>query len=376
MNHEQPASAYIHVPFCRHRCGYCNFTLIAGRDDLIADFLRAIEIELSGLEEPRPVETLFYGGGTPTHLPLQDLVRFFQLTQHWFPPKDDAEVSVEANPEDIDAEVCEALRQAGVTRVSLGVQSFRQQKLNALERAHTAEMVRACVDTLRPVIASLSIDLIFAAPHETLPQWQHDVRQALELPIDHLSTYGLTYEQNTSFFARRDRGELPAANEDLELAMYEFAIDELNSAGLEHYEVSNFAYPGHRCRHNENYWFCRPFYGVGPGAARFVQGKRESNYRSTTKYLKQVLAGASPTEESESLTDDAAARERLVFGLRRLDGVNLDAFADTTGQQVQALAIESLPMLLDEGLLEMTAEKIRLTRKGLLVSDAIWPHLL
>ena len=376
MNVTPPRSAYVHVPFCRHRCGYCNFTVVDGREDLIADYLKAIELELSWLEDPQPVDTLFFGGGTPTHLSPLELARLFQLTQKSFPLEPNAEVCVEANPEDIGPELIDVLQHAGVNRVSLGVQSFHQPKLDVLERSHSRDIVLACVEQLRPVVSSLSIDLIFATPGETLEQWGHDVHQALELPFDHISTYGLTYERGTTFFARRGRGELRSAAEDLELAMYEHAIGTLSDAGLEHYEVSNFARPGHRCRHNENYWLCEPFYGVGPGASRFVQGRRESNHRSTTQYLRKVLAHQSPTQESEALTDDEAARERLVFGLRRLEGVELNTFRKVTGRDVRTLTADSLAMLLDEGLLEIHDSYLRLTRRGLFVSDAIWPHLL
>lgn len=376
MNSERPRSAYVHVPFCRHRCGYCNFTVVAGRDDLITDYLRALEIELSWLGEPQPVDTLFFGGGTPTHLPVEALTRFFALVHHWFPTHDQAEVSVEANPEDINAEVAHILQQAKVNRVSLGVQSFRDEKLMKLERAHTAATVAGGVHQLRAFVSSLSIDLIFGTPEETLEEWQHDLRQTVHLPIDHVSTYGLTYERGTSFFTRKRKNELQSATEDLELAMYEAAMDELRSANFEHYEVSNFAKPGHRCRHNENYWLCGPFYGVGPGASRFVHGKRESNHRSTTKYLKNVLAHESPTVESETLSSKDAAHERLVFGLRRLDGINLVSFHESTGWDIHDLVGETLTWLIDEGLLELNDESIRVTRKGLVVSDSIWPHLL
>lgn len=371
-----PRAAYIHVPFCRHRCGYCNFTVIAGRDDLIGDYLRALEIELSWLGQPCPVDTLFFGGGTPTHLPPPALARLLELADHWFPRRPQAEVSIEGNPEDITPQKVQQLQQAGVNRVSLGVQSFRSTKLETLERGHDADTVARCLECLRPAMKSLSIDLMFAAPTETLDQWQQELQQALAFPVDHLSTYGLTFESGTRFHSRRERKELLAAPEDLELAMYEYAIDTLTEAGWEHYEVSNFARPGHRCRHNETYWLCEPFYGVGPGASRFVSGRRESNYRSTTRYLDRVLAGQSPTEESELLSAEDAARERLVFGLRRRVGVDLEAFFETTGYEVMELASDSLSMLQEQELLELDGRRLKLTRKGLLVSDSIWPYLL
>ena len=378
-----PRAAYIHVPFCRHRCGYCNFTVVANRRDLMDDYLKAIAIELSWLQTPREVNTLFIGGGTPTQMPVALLRQLLALLREWFPLSDAGsatgaagEFTVEANPENISPAIVDELERAGVNRISLGVQSFSPDKLSALERSHTASEVKQCIELLRPRIDALSLDLIFAAPHETLGEWHSDLTSALELAPDHLSTYGLTFELGTRFFARRAKNQLVEASEELASCMYETAIDKLQSAGFEHYEVSNFARPGFRCRHNENYWFGGEFYGIGPGAASYVNGCRNTNHRSTTTYLKRVLAGRSPIAESETLSSEQRARERLVFGLRRLDGVSANWFHETTGFELEAIAGPHLGWLLDEGLLDRDADVIRLSRRGLLVSDSIWPYLI
>ena len=194
-----------------------------------------------------------------------------QCVLHWFPPSADAEISVEANPEDIDPPTLRVLSAAGVNRVSLGVQSFHDGKLKTLERSHSADLVRRSIDLLRPHVHSLALDLIFAAPGESLANWEADLQQACRLEIDHLSTYGLTYETGTRFFARKRKRDLVPVDETTELAMYERALDYLVQQGFEHYEVSNFARAGHRCRHNENYWQCGSFYGVGPGCLSICQ---------------------------------------------------------------------------------------------------------
>lgn len=372
----EPRSAYIHVPFCRRRCGYCNFTLVAGREDLIGAYLEALALELSWLGEPREVDTLFLGGGTPTHLPPIELKRLFDLVSRWFPVTQEGELSVEANPGDLEETKAAILTAAGVTRISLGAQSFNPEKLERLERDHLAADIRRAFDLSRGFARSVSLDLIFAAPAESLDEWQRDLSTALDLQPDHLSTYGLTIEKGTSFWSRFERGDLAGAEEETERQMYEAALDRLASAGFEHYEVSNFARAGHRCRHNENYWLGGSYYAAGPGAARFLNGKRELNHRSTTTYIARVLAGQSPVAESEQLRPEDAARERLVFGLRRLEGVNLRQFAAATGFSAEALAGEALPRLIDLGLLETSGGWLRLTRQGLLVSDAIWPQFL
>ncbi|MGE3775613.1 MAG: coproporphyrinogen-III oxidase family protein, partial [Pirellulaceae bacterium] len=223
---------------------------------------------------------------------------------------------------------------------------------------------------------TVALDLIFAAPGETVAAWQSDIESALCLRPDHLSIYGLTWERGTNFWGRRLRGELAGCDETAECIMYEWAIDRLLAAGYEHYEVSNFARPGHRCRHNEAYWMGRTYYAFGPGAARHVAGRREVNHRSTTTYIRRVLAGQSPVAESEFLTPAEAARERLVFGLRRLEGIAPDVFATETGFRLTDLAGPTLDRYCRSGWLEWQAGSLRLTRAGLLLSDALWPELL
>jgi oxygen-independent coproporphyrinogen-3 oxidase len=372
-----PNSAYLHVPFCRHRCGYCNFTLVAGRDDLIEDYLRALKTELSWLEVPRPVETLFLGGGTPTHLLPQQLESLVALTTKWFPAASgNLEFSIEANPIDLDPSRTAVLAAAGVTRVSLGVQSFDERKLAVLERDHRRREIERAFAAARSLARSVSLDLIFAAPGESLDDWRRDLAAAIALAPDHVSTYGLTFEKGTSFWTRRERGELPQAAEDLEAQMYELTIDMLTAAGYEHYEVSNFARPGHQCRHNEVYWTGGSYYAAGPGASRHIAGRRETNHKSTTTYIRRVLAGQSPVAESEELSPEDRARERLVFGLRQLAGIDVAAFERDTGLVVDDLDGQVLARFTEQGLLQRSATHLRLTRRGLLVSDAIWPALL
>jgi oxygen-independent coproporphyrinogen-3 oxidase len=371
-----PRSAYIHVPFCAHRCGYCNFTLIANRADLVDRYLEALARELSWLGSPQPVETLFIGGGTPTFLSAEALTRLLQVVLSWFPPVAGYEFSVEANPDGLDAPRIAALADHGVTRISLGAQSFNAAKLRMLERDHSPADIRASVELARRMLFSVSLDLIFATPGETLDAWRDDLDAALDLSPDHVSTYGLTYERGTTFWSRRRKGDIASLDEELERALYAEAIDRLTASGFEHYEVSNFARPGHRCRHNEVYWAGRPYFAAGPGAARYVGGRRELNHRSTTTWMARVLAGQSPVAEAEELSPEDRAREALVLGLRKLEGVSLADFARSTGFEVHQLVGTALDRYLDPGLLIEQSGRLRLTRRGLFVSDAIWPDFL
>ncbi len=371
-----PRSAYVHVPFCRHRCGYCNFTLVAGRDDLIGDYLRAIELELASLETPREVDTLYFGGGTPTYLAPGQLRRLGEMVLRWHPLTGGYEWTVEANPADVDAAMIETLRELGVTRLSLGGQSIRDEKLRLLERDHSGRDVGRAVELARDAGTQVALDLIFATPGETLGQWLADVDAAIALGPDHVSTYGLTFERGTTFWSRRLRGELIAADEELEREMYAAVIDRLTAAGFEHYEVSNFARPGCRSRHNQAYWSGVGYYAAGPGAARYVDGVRETNHRSTTTYLRRVLAGESPVAERERLEPEARAREFLVFALRRIAGVSRREFVETTGFTIAELIAKPQAKLVALGLLASDGDRLRLTREGLFVSDALWPEIL
>ncbi|MEX0641236.1 MAG: radical SAM family heme chaperone HemW [Pirellulales bacterium] len=369
-------SAYLHVPFCRRRCGYCNFTLVAGRDDLVEDYLRAVEREMSWLETPREVDTLFFGGGTPTHLDLASLARLLEMVRRWFPLAAGGEWSVEANPIDCTVEKAALLAAHGVTRVSLGVQSFNDGKLEVLERDHDGDQARRALDCVRRHFSSVSLDLIFATPGESLDTWNADLQTAIELAPAHISTYGLTFEKGTSFWSRRRQGVLSLVAEVTERAMYTAAIEQLSSAGFEHYEVSNFAKPGHRCRHNEAYWLGESYYAVGPGAARYVAGRRETNHGSTTTYIRRVLASQSPVAQSESLGPEDRARELLVFALRRREGVSPAWFFGRTGFEIQSLVGRELERCLEQGWLETAGGNIRLTHEGLLISDSLWPDFL
>lgn len=371
-----PRAAYIHVPFCVHRCGYCNFALIADRRDLVGTYLEALATELSWLDEPREVDTLYFGGGTPTYLSPAQLSVLCESVIRWHPLAESYEWTVEANPGDLDEARIQLLSDYGVNRLSLGVQSFRAAKLKLLERDHDRKDIRRAIDLARSKGMDVSIDLIFASPGETLAQWEQDLDEAIALAPEHISTYGLTFEQGTTFWNRLEKNELTRVAEEWERDMYLAAIDRLIEVGFEHYEISNFAKPDRRSRHNQVYWSGDGYYAAGPGSARYIDGVRETNHRSTTTYLKRVLEGQSPVAEREQLDAEQRAREQLIFGLRRIEGIDRTTFQTRTGYEVDSLVGENLAEFVAAGLLADEGGTIRLTREGLLVSDSLWPELL
>lgn len=371
-----PRTAYVHVPFCAHRCGYCDFAVSTGQEHLVGLYLEALGVELAGLGEPFPVETRFVGGGTPSHLSADQLARLLALMNRWLPAPPGSEFSIEANPDTFTAEKAAVLAAGGVTRVSLGVQSFRPAALAALDRRHTPEQVPHAVEAARRHGLSLSLDLIFAAPGSTPADWAADLEAALTFAPDHVSTYGLTYETGTALWKARRRGAVPVVPEEAELAMYEYAVDRLAAAGFERYEVSNFARPGRRCRHNERYWANEAYHGFGTGAARYARGRRELNVRDTALYVRRVLAGESPTFQGEELAPRDRAFETLATQLRRADGIDRDRYREQTGFGLDDLAGGRVAALVRAGLLADDGAAVRLTRRGYCVADGVVEDLL
>jgi oxygen-independent coproporphyrinogen-3 oxidase len=364
------------VPFCAHHCGYCDFAVAAGHDHLIDRYLEALTAELATLGTPQPVDTLFLGGGTPTHLGPAQLEGLLAAVTHWLPPRPGHEFSVEANPGTLDAAKVAVLAAHGVTRVSLGAQSFHPHLLRVLERDHQPADVPRAVDTVRKRIGQISLDLIFGTPGQTLANWRADLEAALALEPDHLSTYGLTYEKGTRLWKQRRRGEVRPLDEEAECAQYELAMDTLAAAGFEHYEISSFALPGRRCRHNQVYWANEAYFGFGMGAARYIEGTRELNTRDLSTYLRRTLAGEPATFHSETLGPLERARETLALQLRRADGIDRGPFREQTAFDLDALAGPALARLASLGLLDDSCDGLRLTRQGKHVADGIIRELM
>ena len=366
-----PRAAYVHVPFCAYHCCYCDFAVAAGKDHLTDSYLDALRRELATLDQPQWVTTIFLGGGTPTHLEPGALFRLLDSVRSWLLIEGDYEFSVEANPATLTAEKVAVLADHGVNRISLGAQSFHAATLRVLQRDHQALDIRRAVETVRARIDNVSLDLIFGAPEQTLEHWTADLREALALGVDHVSTYGLTYEKGTELWKDRERGRIQALDEEVELAMYLQAIDFLETAGLEQYEISSFARPGRRCRHNEVYWANHAYFGFGLGAARYVQGQRDVNTRDLSAYIRKAHAGESVTMQSETLEKLERARETMCLNLRRAEGIQRRQFLRQTGLEVDALAGETIRRHAEHTLLDDDGESVRLTRRGKCVADAV-----
>ncbi len=373
----RPLWAYVHVPFCASRCGYCDFNTYtaaelgsapgASRDAYLAALASEIALARGVLPEAGALAGAFFGGGTPTLLSAAELGGMLARLRDTFGLVPDAEVTTEANPDSVTPASLEALVATGFTRISFGMQSAVPHVLATLERTHTPGRAVEAVRWAREAgFASVSLDLIYGTPGESLGDWRASVEAALAAGPDHVSAYSLIVEDGTRFAARVRRGELPAPDDDDLAARYELADDLLAAAGLGWYEVSNWALPGHACRHNLAYWHSEGWWGFGPGAHSHAGGVRWWNVRHPRAYAERLASGRSPAAGRESLTDADRATERLLLQTRLADGLPLDAVADAA----------RLPGLVADGLAEVRADRLVLTRRGRLLADAVVRALL
>jgi oxygen-independent coproporphyrinogen III oxidase len=359
----------VHVPFCDGKCRYCGFYSkpIGGYDS--PRLVQALTTELDRYRNT-VVRTLYIGGGSPTALPLNHLTELVHtLASRW---PDAAEFTVECNPGQTNTPLLKMLRNAGVTRLSFGVQSFHDHELKLLGRRHN---VRQAVDSVRQALdvgfENVGVDLIFAIPGSTLDSWRHSLESAVALGVPHISAYSLSYEPDTSLSDAARKGEVERVDEDTDRAMYDLAIDYLASAEVAQYEISNFARPGFECLHNQGYWENRPYIGIGPSAASYWQGARTTNVSDIDRYICAVETGLSPEEQRSCPDANERICETAVLNLRRREGVNRAGFRRATGVDFLDMFARPVERYYRMGLIEMDETQIRLSREALAVADSV-----
>jgi len=356
---------YVHVPFCARRCSYCDFSIAVRRRVPAAEYLEAVARELRATPAGEPLATLYLGGGTPSRLPPAAVADLVGLVRAHWPLAPDAEVTLEANPEDVTASGARQWRASGVNRVSLGAQSFDDGVLRWMHRAHDARRIGDAMTLLRDAgIANLSLDLIFALPAALRRDWDRDLEHALALTPSHLSLYGLTIEERTPLARWVARGAVRPTDDDRYAAEYLRAHARLAPAGLTFYEVSNAARPGQRSRHNQAYWTGVPYRGLGPAAHSFDGRTRRWNLAAWEAYRRALLAGRSPVEHEETLSDEQQALERVYLALRTVEGLEL------TGGRASRLR-QPPTAWLDRGWVELAGGRVRCTPEGWLRLDAL-----
>jgi len=367
-------SAYVHVPFCQTICGYCDFYSVLIDRSAMHPLVDALLAELNREAAIRETafETIFVGGGTPTTLPVPELSRLLVRLRELAARDGALEFTVEANPATVTRETAEAMVACGVNRVSIGAQSFDRSELRVLERIHQPPQVAQTIQICRDAgIGQVNLDLIFAVPGQSLDSWRRNLDTAIGLGPDHLSCYALTYERGTPLFDQRAAGDVKALDEDTEADMYELTIDHLAAAGYAQYEISNFAKPDCECRHNLVYWRNEPYLGIGPSAAGFVDEVRYKNVPDHAEYARAVSEGRTPRISQERLSLDQRARESMMLLLRLNEGVDRRAFARRFGNDPTVLFGEATRKHAELGLMELSDDRIVLTRRGRLLANSV-----
>ncbi len=376
---EEPATGlYVHVPFCRQRCAYCNFAIVAGRDDLVPRYLELAERELGNLPSAaRRLASVHLGGGTPSRLGRAGIDRLLGAVRRRFTIEAGAEIGLEANPEDVTPGRAAAWREAGITRVSVGVQALDPAGLRAIGRPGAVDEGLAALAILRDAaIPSLGADMIFGRPGQTGAQWHHEIDRLLAAAPDHVSIYALETDAKTPLVRAMERGEVETPDDDRAAAMYETAAAMLAGAGLPRYEISNFARAGHASRHNLRYWTDASYLGIGPSAASYWRGERWTNPRGFGAWARRVEA-AGPAPDCEAYDPDRRAGEAIVFGLRLEQGVDLDIVRRRHGEAAVAARQPAIARLLEAGLLEARgAGRIALADRARLIADEVFVELL
>jgi oxygen-independent coproporphyrinogen-3 oxidase len=371
-------SLYFHVPFCRRKCGYCSFISFAGREGDITAYVDALtaEIVITKLTDSK-VRTIYFGGGTPSLLTPAQVARLTDVVDETYDVDACAEITFEANPGTVDAAYLKSLKDSGVNRLSLGVQSLSDTELTFLGRSHTAAQARQSITKARAAgFDNLSLDFIYGLPGRRLVDWEAMLDGIATLSADHLSLYGLTLEADTPLGAAVARGEVPAPDADAAASEYELASEKLEVAGFHQYEISNWARPGYESRHNSVYWERGEYLGLGVAARSFFDGKRIANTANLDEYLATLASGRLPRQDIEEIDEATALSEAIILGLRLTDGVSLGDIGRAFSINLQSRYAAEIAELSALGLVETSGDRLRLTPKGRLLGNEVFIRFL
>lgn len=366
----KPTSAYVHIPFCTQICYYCDFSKVFIKNQPVDSYLEHL-IEEYDSYDIKKLRTLYIGGGTPTALSAPQLAFLLEKLTDKLDLSCLEELTIEANPGDLDQEKIAVLKDSPVNRVSLGVQTFNGRMLKQIGRSHLEKDIYENIDNLKKTgFDNISIDLIYALPKQTMEDVKTNVAKAIALDIPHMSLYSLILENHTVFMNRMRRGKLPLPKEDLEAEMFDYIIAELEKAGFEHYEISNFSKPGFESRHNLMYWDNAEYYGIGAGASGYVDGVRYKNHGPIRHYLQAVEAGNARVQE-EMLTLKEKMEEEMFLGLRKKSGVSKKRFEEKFGISFEDQYGAVVSELTEQGLLVADRDIVRMTKQGLFLGDTV-----
>ena len=371
-----PAGIYIHIPFCRSRCSYCDFATGIHNVDAAERYVTAVVHELDSYAEisTAEVDTIYFGGGTPSLVSSTQLQRLLDTVHRRFHVTEHVEVTLEMNPGTVTDENLAAFRRLGVNRASFGAQTFNDSELARLGRSHTAEQTRETFRRLRDTgFKNVSLDLIAGLPGQTVAQWQRNIDEALAMRPEHLSFYLLEVHEGTPLANHIRTGLQPQPDEELAAAMYELMLDQADAAGYIHYEISNLSLPGYESRHNTKYWTGAPYFGFGCSAHSYDGGSnRWSNERDVNAYVELIAADKSPIVERRELNEEDRQSEAVFLGLRMMEGYNVRDYQNRFGLNLIERHRENLERFSDAGLIELTDDRLKLTRSGALLSNEVF----
>ena len=372
------AGIYLHIPFCKRRCIYCDFystTMDGRKDEYISALCHELSMRQHYLEDER-IKTIYWGGGTPSQLEERHFRTVFDTLARHYELQPDAEITLEANPDDLTPAYIHMLRRLPFNRISIGIQTFDDETLRLLHRRHTAaqaiDAVRRCQDA---GFENISIDLMYGLPKESLQSWEHDLCQAISLHVQHLSAYHLIYEEGTELWRLRRQHRVEEVDEDSSLAFFNLLMDKMKQAGFEHYEISNFALPGRYSRHNSSYWDGTKYMGCGAAAHSFNGVSRQWNIASLELYIKGIREGTIPAE-IEQLDVHTRYNDRIITAIRTSKGLLLPALEKEFGKELHDFCLRNARPYLSQGKLTIENDWLRLTRAGIFISDGIMSDLL
>lgn len=372
------AGIYIHVPFCKTRCIYCDFytrTDMSLRDGYVLAVCREIELRKEYIRG-ETVQTIYFGGGTPSQLSHDDFNKIFEAIHRNFKVEADAEITLEANPDDLTPAYLESLITLPFNRVSLGVQSFNDNELKFLKRRHSAAKAKDAVNRLKSSgFDNISIDLMYGLPGQTMEIWQKNLDEAISLDIQHISSYHLIYEQGTKLYRLFKSGSVKPVDEDISVDMFSRMIDKLAAAGFEHYEISNFARNGLYSKHNSSYWQGKKYLGIGPAAHSFDGQNRAWNIPSISGYIERIRVGELPLE-IEYLDLDTQYNDFILTGMRTMWGVDLNELENRFGESKKDYCLKNAQKYIDQGFVTQKSNTLKLTPKGIFISDGIMSDLM
>ena len=372
------AGIYIHIPFCKTRCIYCDFYSTT-RSELKSQYIRALCRELTERKEylkGEAVETIYFGGGTPSQFSEEDFNEVFKTIELVYGMREATEITLEANPDDLTEEYIGMLHTLPFNRISMGIQTFDDATLQLLNRRHNATQAIEAVKRCRQAgFQNISIDLIYGLPGETEQRWAQDLQQAVSLDVEHNSAYHLIYEEGTPLYKMLQQHSVSQVDEDSSLNFFSTLIDTLSAAGYEHYEISNFCKPEMYSRHNTSYWQGIPYLGCGPSAHSFDGDSREWNVASLNQYLSSIEQGQRQ-HETEQLNTQNRYNEYIITGLRTMWGISTEELKKKFGDRLWKYCLEQAKPYLGNGKLELHNDRLKLTREGIFISDGIMSDLL